>query len=632
MSVSNISAYSSGGLPSASALVNYETDVNFTGDSEDLRIFRSDFTGQSGYYSGSTTLTYKFTVGDRVLLSGTVTRSVGPSSYSVDVLDETERLFTFQRGHEMQTLTGLLEVSYTGFDSNGKRVTNSASKTKRFYISSKYSYTVTFDANGGTNPPAAQTKWYNETLTLTYTVPTRTDYVFKEWNTAADGTGTSYAAGGSFTANANTTLYAIWYAPYSVTYDANGGTGAPSAQVKVHGQALTLSSAIPTRGAYEFKRWNTNTSDSGTAYQPSALYEGNANLALHAIWNPIISFDANGGTGAPWPQTKTYGTTLRLTTDVPTRDGHDFYRWNTKADGTGTSYAPGANYTSNSAATLYAIWRRRPTAPAITSMSVVRCTSSGTPDDSGTYCKVTVAWSVDTTSETVSGNTGTVTGTVEVDGSYSPRSFSWQSGASGTGGTAVAVVSGIDTDEQYLVTVTVTDLVTSTSRSDVCTRAFFIMDFAAGGEGVGIGSAAPQSGLEIGYATQFSRDVAMLGDLSVAGDVAVTGDLVAPNLTVVDASSSVVSAASGWSLVSQSAHTYGAVCMVCLTLRPTSTVSAGTSHTLGTLAASYRPRSSCGFADAHGVGLADAFGDLTYRAVAAVATTDTVTVGLTFIK
>lgn len=69
-----------------------------------------------------------------------------------------------------------------------------------------------------------------------------------------------------------------------------------------------------------------------------------------------VSFNANGGSGAPNSQTKTYGTNLTLSSTKPTRTGYTFKCWNTKSDGSGTNYNAGASYASNSAATLYAIW------------------------------------------------------------------------------------------------------------------------------------------------------------------------------------------------------------------------------------------------------------------------------------
>lgn len=71
-------------------------------------------------------------------------------------------------------------------------------------------FTVSYNANGGSGAPSAQDKRYDITLTLSSTVPTRDGYTFNGWNTAADGSGTAYAAGATYSANADVTLYAQW--------------------------------------------------------------------------------------------------------------------------------------------------------------------------------------------------------------------------------------------------------------------------------------------------------------------------------------------------------------------------------------------------------------------------------------
>jgi len=79
--------------------------------------------------------------------------------------------------------------------------------------SSLATYTVTYNAGIGVTDvavPTNQTKTRDVALTLSASVPTRTGYAFASWNTAADGSGTSYAAGASYTANAGVTLYAQW--------------------------------------------------------------------------------------------------------------------------------------------------------------------------------------------------------------------------------------------------------------------------------------------------------------------------------------------------------------------------------------------------------------------------------------
>ena len=82
-------------------------------------------------------------------------------------------------------------------------------------------YNITYDANGGSDAPDAQQKGENVQLTLSSTVPTRTGYTFAGWNTASDGSGTAYAAGATYTANADLTLYAQWTQNTATLTDGN---------------------------------------------------------------------------------------------------------------------------------------------------------------------------------------------------------------------------------------------------------------------------------------------------------------------------------------------------------------------------------------------------------------------------
>ena len=72
---------------------------------------------------------------------------------------------------------------------------------------------------------------------------------------------------------------------YSVTYDANGGSGAPAAQSKEYNVTLTLSSTIPTYSGFEFKGWKSGN----TTYQPGGSYAGNAALSLTAVWQALTT-------------------------------------------------------------------------------------------------------------------------------------------------------------------------------------------------------------------------------------------------------------------------------------------------------------------------------------------------------
>lgn len=71
-------------------------------------------------------------------------------------------------------------------------------------------YTVSYNANGGTGAPESQRKLQGAALTLSETVPTKDGFVFKGWAESEGATAAQYQPGGSFTKDADTTLYAVW--------------------------------------------------------------------------------------------------------------------------------------------------------------------------------------------------------------------------------------------------------------------------------------------------------------------------------------------------------------------------------------------------------------------------------------
>ena len=94
-------------------------------------------------------------------------------------------------------------------------------------------------------------------------------------------------------------MYAVWDPnKYTVSFNANGGTGAPSAQTKTYGQTLTLSSTRPTKSGYTFKGWGTSSTTETVSYQPGGSYTANAAITLYAVWvknsDGKIYFCANG--------------------------------------------------------------------------------------------------------------------------------------------------------------------------------------------------------------------------------------------------------------------------------------------------------------------------------------------------
>ena len=233
-------------------------------------------------------------------------------------------------------------------------------------------YSVTYNANGATGGtvPSNQVKIHDVGLTLATNSGglVRTGYTFVGWNTLANGNGTDYAAGSSFTSNADTTFYAKWTADtYAIVYNANGATGGavPTAQTKTHGIDLTVSANTGSlvRTGYIFSGWNTQANGSGTDYPVGSSLTINASTTLYAKWTAdtySVTYDDNGATGGTVPadQEKIHDVGLILATNNGEliRTGYTFRGWNTQANGSGTDYAVGSSLTTNANTTLYAKW------------------------------------------------------------------------------------------------------------------------------------------------------------------------------------------------------------------------------------------------------------------------------------
>ena len=396
-------------------------------------------------YDGSNTL--KFNSGDNVTSASTPVTHVENISHNTDTgsgwsTNNQTLLYTFENseGYIRRHTDRVIKfyASFSGIDMlNGTMYVST-----RYTILKKDSYKITFNANGGSNAPSSQTKWYGETLTLSSTKPTRTGYTFLGWGTSSSSTSVAYSAGGSYTKNESDTLYAVWKAN---TYP--------------------------------------------------------------------ITFDANGGSGGPTSQTKTYGVTLVLSSTIPTRTNYNFEGWSTSSTATSAEYSAGGNYTANTSATLYAVWSLAYSKPRITNFSARRVNSDNQPDDQGTICKVIFNWATDNpvTAITVSyrkASTGE---------NWSNISLTAQ-GTSGSVNQNMSPEFSVDTS--YEIKVTVADGADS-SYSSYATQTLssgkFLLDFKAGGDGIAIGKAAENVGFDVYMDTNFEKSVAMRGEIEIYG-------------------------------------------------------------------------------------------------------------------
>ena len=219
--------------------------------------------------------------------------------------------------------------------------------------------TVAFDNNGGTGTMASEAN--NVPTALTSNSFFRSGYTFAGWNTAANGSGTSYADASSYPFAADATLYAQWTAipNKTVTFTNNGGTGSMANEAKNVSTALTSNSF--TRAGYTFAGWST-TAIGSVVYADAASYPFTVDVTLYAQWtaipNKTVTFSANGGTGTMTNEVNNVA--AGLTGNSFTRAGYTFAGWNTTTTGSGTSYADAASYSFAADLTLYAQWTAIP--------------------------------------------------------------------------------------------------------------------------------------------------------------------------------------------------------------------------------------------------------------------------------
>lgn len=256
--------------------------------------------------------------------------------------------------------------------------------------------------NYNANPPAGRTAGGQGTANWTgHTGDTQAigangwtvdGYTFIGWNTSADGKGTAYAPGTTWTANGTLTLYAQWTPGQAgLTYDGNGATGGKTdPQPGKTDEKINVRDNGFTRDGYMFVTWNTQAGCKGKAVDPGDEWTLQGSGTLYACWAgtaQTLAYHGNGATGGNTAvQSGKTGDELTTNANGFTRDGYTFVRWDTAKDGSGTAYGEGKNgvsqYTMKPAGNdLYAIWKANPA--SIVYRNGYPNTTGSTPDTTG---------------------------------------------------------------------------------------------------------------------------------------------------------------------------------------------------------------------------------------------------------
>lgn len=245
---------------------------------------------------------------------------------------------------------------------------------------------IYYYANGGSGAPGTQTVTASSPY-ISSTLPTRFKYRFEGWSTSSTATSAMYTPGNSISVSAGSSksLYAVWE-KYEIL---EGNYDAASAYIGVGGTAAYYEFTPSESAVYVFESGSDGDTygaiyhadgtliasdddagegvnfklscqlEKGTTYYYGVKWystskTGNIPVEINRQYD--ISYDANGGQGAPASQTKLHGQSMMLSTVTPSRDLWKFAGWANSRTATTAQYQAGEIFYEQGDQTLYAVW------------------------------------------------------------------------------------------------------------------------------------------------------------------------------------------------------------------------------------------------------------------------------------
>ena len=224
-------------------------------------------------------------------------------------------------------------------------------------------YSVTYNANGGTNAPMAVENISGE-YTITTEKPQRADFEFTGWSKDSKATTAEYSGGETITLTENVTLYAVWSkGTYTVTVKTSiEGAGTVTGNASKPDGVEVFVTTNPNPG-YAFKNWTVMSGGvnlkNATALSTSFTMPKNSVeiVANYEVQDYTVKFNANRGTGAPSAKVVKYGEKIEIPTTKPTRAGYDFKGWALKQDANSATHQENQEYIVTQSVTFYAVWQ-----------------------------------------------------------------------------------------------------------------------------------------------------------------------------------------------------------------------------------------------------------------------------------
>ena len=244
-------------------------------------------------------------------------------------------------------------------------------RTVLFPVWKDKTYSVNFYLNGGTSGAPAAIKGIPcriDLVEIPSSSPVREGYYFLGWASEKTVSQAQFKGGdAAYTAGCEMALYAIWKPRTNkVSFDANSGSGTVPATISVlTGASATIPKASLTRSGYWFLGWSTNKNATSATYKSDSKISVTKDTVLYAVWkssgtvNCTLTFNANGGSGAPAAITVAKDSTVTIPKATVTRDGYWFLGWATSKTATTAQYKSGNTLTLSANTTLYAVWKKK---------------------------------------------------------------------------------------------------------------------------------------------------------------------------------------------------------------------------------------------------------------------------------
>ena len=187
---------------------------------------------------------------------------------------------------------------------------------------------------------------------------------FMGWARTEHATQPEFKSGDKLTVYRDTLLFPVWKKHYvKLTFDANGGKGAPSAKNVMSGTPVSIPKSTVSRENYYFLGWARTKDAKEAEFKSGDVILVDLPTQLFAVWKGktvYLTFDKNGGTGtAPGKITTTYGSTVTIPKCSLTQTGYWFLGWATDPSATTAQYKSGSKLTMQDSTTLYAVWKKK---------------------------------------------------------------------------------------------------------------------------------------------------------------------------------------------------------------------------------------------------------------------------------